>query len=69
VRPPYHIDVARVHMLRLLTECEHTVHVVAVSKAQCPTMLLFESIEFLRNQLLKTDRPPNGPVFTLVFRN
>jgi hypothetical protein len=29
----------------------------------------FESIEFLRNQFLKTDGSPNGAVFALVFRN
>jgi hypothetical protein len=29
----------------------------------------FGSINFLRNQLLKTNEPLNGAVFTLFFRN
>jgi hypothetical protein len=29
---------------------------------------MFRFIEFLRNQLIKTDEPPNILVFDLVFR-
>jgi hypothetical protein len=34
-----------------------------------PFQAPFGPIEFLRNQLLKTDGPPNGVVFSLVSRN